>query len=174
MHVFGRHVRPPAGCNPSSWNPSGVLRHRGGGRTGSLRPDSHLSPGPLARRPSLSQLQDPGGGGRGGQRIRPTHRHRGRFFKPFTPASAGPTVREHQPYGKRQITSSLTLPGTSSAGPVSEPPENTETRAVHDSPFFCPGLRRHLAIWGKEVAQKVGGNGKNEKASSARVIRDLK
>jgi len=47
----------------------------------------------------------------------------------FTPASTGPAVKENQPYGERQMTSSLTLPGSSSAGSVEEPLGNIEARA---------------------------------------------
>lgn len=36
------------------------------------------------------------------------------------------------------------------------------------------GLRRHLAIFGREVDKKVDGNEKNETVSSDRVIRDPK
>lgn len=100
-----------AGCNPSSWKSAGYLRHEGGRWRGRPR-DSHLSPGLLSLFKSIPGLW---GGGKANQ-IRPTHLHGGRFFDPcrlYTPASAGPAVTVHQLYGKRWITSSLTLPSTS-------------------------------------------------------------
>lgn len=48
----------PAGCNPSRWNSAGCLRHRGGGRGGSLPQGSHLSPGLLSPSPSPPRTQD--------------------------------------------------------------------------------------------------------------------
>lgn len=120
-----------AGCNPSSWKSAGYLRHEGGRRRG--RPqDSHLGPGLLSLFKSIPGLW---GGGRANQ-IRPTHLHGGRFFNPchlYTPASAGPAVKEHQLYGKRWITSSDPPQHLSSAGSVQKPLEKPEACVHHSS-----------------------------------------
>ena len=94
--------------------------------------DSHLGPGLLSLFKSIPGLW---GGGRANQ-IRPTHLHGGRFFNPchlYTPASAGPAVKEHQLYGKRWITSSDPPQHLSSAGSVQKPLEKPEACVHHSS-----------------------------------------
>lgn len=118
-----------AGCDPSSWNSVGcsetprlgVERKSSTGLTSLSRPARSLSKSILEAGPWLGSASGP-----------PTFP---RAESPvcallFTPASTGPAVKENQPSGKRQMTSSLTLPISSSAGSMEKPLGNMETCAL--------------------------------------------
>lgn len=102
----------PAGCNLSSWNSGGYLRDTKVGAGEEVFQRTHIS----VQACSLTIQVHPSRRTLGGQQIRPTHLDRGGFLNPCpvcTHLLPLAPVKENQPYGKRQTTSSLTLPSTS-------------------------------------------------------------
>lgn len=82
----------PAGCNPSSWNSTGYLRHQGGGRE-EVSSRTQIVVQARSLYPSPSQLSDPGGAA---SQAHPPSQGQLLQSTPcsYTPASAGPTVRD--------------------------------------------------------------------------------